>query len=478
MYLPASLYGVIPSLSTASITAVSSIEAKAAPILWTFMSQFESWKAFLTPKLHRVIEFFASQGITVAGNLFYGFLCVRLLPITEYAKFAVVFGSLGTLSVLMDVSFSATLIPLIGERVDDRQLIADYVASLRQLAQWIYFAVAPAAIIAFSLIVHRQHWSLRVVVFMVAILLLASWCSRVNSAYGAVLILRRDRKPWYRAQMISSLGTLALLGAAWATHLLSAALAISLNVAGIVFVAASYFFRARRVLGVKGRPSKEKRREIIHLALPNLPNVIFYAFQGQLSLLLITIFGRSTAVASVGALSRLSQIYVLFGQMGPLLILPYFARLPVARLKRNYVGVAAATALFCLLVVGAARVYPQIFLWVLGHNYTNLRFEVLLIIASSSTNFLCDVLWVMASARRFVYWWNGAAFITLTLAVQILFIWKADLSTVRSVLTMGLCAAGVNVVVVLLTGIYGFVYGPRRAAALAPAVVEGNCVRP
>jgi hypothetical protein len=46
------------------------------------------------PKVHRVIEFLASQGIAVAARLFYGFLCVRLLPIPEYAKFAVVFGFL------------------------------------------------------------------------------------------------------------------------------------------------------------------------------------------------------------------------------------------------------------------------------------------------------------------------------------------------------------------------------------------------
>src|SRR6185312_7896440 len=106
-------------------------------------ANLQTWKAFLIPKLRRVMEFLGMQGIATAGNLLYGFLCVRLLPIPDYAEFAVVFGFLGTLTVLMDIGISSTLLLLIGERIDDRQLIADYVASLRQLAHWLYIAVAP-----------------------------------------------------------------------------------------------------------------------------------------------------------------------------------------------------------------------------------------------------------------------------------------------------------------------------------------------
>ena len=56
------------------------------------MKLLPTWKTYLVPKLHRFAEFFVSQGITTAGNLVYGFLCVRLLPIPAYAEFAVVFG--------------------------------------------------------------------------------------------------------------------------------------------------------------------------------------------------------------------------------------------------------------------------------------------------------------------------------------------------------------------------------------------------
>ena len=438
------------------------------------MRQIYVWKSFLLPKLHRVAEFLVSQGIATAGNLLYGLLCVRLLPIPEYAKFAVVFAFLGTFTVLMDIGISSTLLPLVGERIDDCQLIADYVASLRQLAHWLYLLVAPAAIVAFPLLVRRQHWSWQVVAAMVIILLGAGWCARVGGAYGAVLIVRRDRTAWYRAQMISSLGTLALLGIFWFLHWLNAFSAILINVAGMILVSSVYFFRARVLLGVKGRPTKEKRRAIVYLALPSMPNAIFYAFQGPISLLLITFFGRTIAVAGLGALTRLSRVFILFEQMNPLLIEPYFAKLPRFRLKRNYIGVLAAEAALCVLVTVLARCFPEAFLWVLGPKYASLHFEVFLLIATSSTGFLVGPMWTIHSARRFVYWWNGAAIIVLTLAVQAFFLWKVDLSTVRGVLTMNLATAAVGLLVNALTGVYGFIRGPQKTPGVLVSLKTGE----
>lgn len=432
---------------------------------------FEPWK-FALSKWRSIVEFLTSQGITMAGNLLYGFLCVRLLSISDYAKFAVVFGILGTLVLLMDIGFSGSLLPLVGERIDDRQLIADYVASLRQLAHWLYFVIAPVFVVVYPVFVRRQQWNWRVVAAMVVILLVASWCARVAGTYGSVLIVRRDRTVWYRAQMISSLGTLALLGIAWAVHWLNAFSAILINVSGIVFMAFVYFFRARQLLGVAGRSSKEKRKEVVHLALPNLPNVIFYALQGQISLLLIIVFGHTTAVAGIGAVSRLGQIFTLVSQMNPLLIEPYFAKLPRVRLKRNYLVLLSIETAVCLFAVMMARLFPQIFLWVLGPKYSNLRFELLLFIAGSSASYLAGLLWAVNASRRFVYWWNSIIVITFTLSVQVMFVWKADLSTMRAVLFLNLIIALGGLSVNLGTAIYGLLRGPRVMPQLAvvPAV--------
>jgi len=425
------------------------------------MSRLSASRTFLVPKLHRVFEFITSQGLATAGNLFYGFLCVRLLPLSGYAKYAVAFGFLGSLTVLMDIGISSTLLPLIGERIDDRKLIADYVATIRQLAHWVFLLVALVAIVVFPLIVRRQHWSWETEVGIVFVILFAGWCARASGTYGAVLIVRRDRTAWYRVQIISSYGTLALLGIFWAGNCLNAVSAILINVAGMAFVAIAYFLRARRLLGTVGRVSREKRRAILHLALPSMPNSIFYAWHGQIALVLITFFGHTVAVASLGALSRFAQMFLLLAQMNPLLIEPYFAKLPRTSLKRNYVLVLAAAGSVCVCVSGLAARFPELYLWVLGQKYNGLRFEVLLVVLGSSIYYLQGVMWTIHCSRRFVYWWNNSAIICVTLAIEIFFILKVDLSTVRAVLTMNLVTAAGSLLLSILTGVYGFARGPR-----------------
>src|ERR1017187_6684295 len=106
-------------------------------------------KSFLLPKFRQILNFLARQGIAMAGNMLYGLLCVRLLPVTEYAKFAVLFGFMGTLTVLLDAATMGTLAPLVGEETGNLKLIADYVASARKIALRMYLVVAPAAAIFF-----------------------------------------------------------------------------------------------------------------------------------------------------------------------------------------------------------------------------------------------------------------------------------------------------------------------------------------
>jgi O-antigen/teichoic acid export membrane protein len=324
-------------------------------------------------RLRTVFRFFTSQGITLVGNAAFGLLCVRLLPTSEYAKFVVLFGTLGSSVNLMDVGFSGSLIPLIGERVDDRALIANYVASLRWISYWLFALLGLTTIFAYPLLVKNRGWNWQIISAMVALLLVACWFIRMSATYGAVMILLRDRTNWYRGQMISSLGTLALLGVLRYFGLLTGLSAIVLNVSGMIFVGIFYFYCARRLLGKPGQATKDKRRAIIRLALPNVPYTIFYALQGQISLFLIIIFGHTSGVASVGALGRLSQLFAIFLQMNPMLVEPYFAKLPKERLAKNYLAAVSVAATGCIAVSIFASKFSGVFLWILGPKYIGLH---------------------------------------------------------------------------------------------------------
>ena len=408
-----------------------------------------------------VVQFFAAQGLTMAANMLYGLLCVRLLPASEYAKFVVVFGVQATLIILMDVNLSGTLIPLIGERVDNHKLIADYVAALRQISIWAYVLVAAGTVVFFPLLVRNRQWSIPAIAGMIAILLLSTWFMRVSSAYGTVCVLLRDRKKWYKGQLISSIGTLVLLLAFWALHWLGAYQAILINVAGIVFTGLFYFYRARTLLGVVGIATRHKRNAIFRLALPNMPQAIFFALQGQISLFLITFLGHTQGVASVGALGRLGGIFAVFSQANQLLVEPFFAKLPRHKLRSNYAAAVALAAVVSTGILVFTLHFPQLLLWVLGPQYANLEVEVKLSITASAISCFSGVLWGIHSSRRFVYWWNVIFSISLTILVQVLFILKADMSTVRGVLWLNLATNLASLAVNISSGVYGFLRGPR-----------------
>jgi len=66
------------------------------------------------------------------------------------------------------------------------------------------------------------------------------------------------------------------------------------------------------------------------------------------------------------------------------------------------------------------------------------------------------------SARRFVYWWVTIANISLNLAVEVLFIWKVDLSSMRNVLILNITSAVVSLMLIVSCGVYGFWRGGQQ----------------
>ena len=394
--------------------------------------------------------------------MLYGFLCIRLLPVGEYAKFVVVFSIQASLMILLDVGISGAFIPLIGERTEDRQLIADYLASLRQIANWLFVIAAPITVVAYPFLVRNRHWSWQTVTAMEIIVLVSAWFARVGSAYGAVLILRRDRQRWYRAQMATSFGALALLGVFVLFHWLGAFAAILINVGRVIAIAVSYYVRARKLLDVRGVPSREKRTAVVQLSLPAIPSVIYYALGGQISVFLITYFGRTAAVASVGALSRLGQIFALLTPINGILVEPYFAKLPREHLKSHYLMAIVGAGACGACIVALARIFPGIFLWVLGPKYAGLQTEVVLIILSGAISLVAGVMATINGSRRFIYYSLVLADNIVTLILQAVYIWRVDLSTVKAVLWFNIFTMCPTLAIGVITAFYGFARGGRK----------------
>ena len=191
-----------------------------------------SLKPAILAKAAILLKFFTTQSLTMVFSLLFGLACLRLMAAEDYAKFVVVNAVMGTVLILMDLNLTGTLVPLIGERVHDNALIADYVASLRRLSAGLYVLIGLGTIVAFPLLVRHRGWSRGTVAAMVVAILVTTWFARMLSNYLPVLMVKGDRDRWYSANLAVQAGGLLPLILLWAFHWLGAFQAITINVIG------------------------------------------------------------------------------------------------------------------------------------------------------------------------------------------------------------------------------------------------------
>src|SRR5580698_3343929 len=102
------------------ISRSAELPPRAIQRSWT---QFKDrWKRIITLAVTFLFGQAALQGI----NVLVGLYLVRALSVEHYAQFGLAFGFQTTVCMLMDLGFTSTIIPMVGERTNDRALVGSY----------------------------------------------------------------------------------------------------------------------------------------------------------------------------------------------------------------------------------------------------------------------------------------------------------------------------------------------------------------
>ncbi len=171
----------------------------------------------------------AAQGVAVLAGLF----LVRRLSIEAYAQFGLASGFQALFSTLMDLGFASTIIPMVGERRDDRSLVGRYVRSAKHLRDLAFWILAPVTTVAFFAIMYKQHWSLVVQVLLLGSVLVALYSGGKVSYFSAPLFLFGRLREYYMPQVVSGAGRLAAYIVLGVTGGLNAWTAAGLNALNI-----------------------------------------------------------------------------------------------------------------------------------------------------------------------------------------------------------------------------------------------------
>ena len=399
----------------------------------------------------------AAQGISVLAGLF----LVHKLSIEAYAQFGLASGFQSLFSILMDFGFASTIIPMVGEQRDDRALVGRYVRSAKHLRDWAFWIIAPITIVAFLAIMHKQHWSLGVQLLLLASVLLALYSGGKVSYYSAPLFIFGRLREYYVPQIASGAGRLlAYIGLEFAGGL-NAWTAAALSALNVTVNGSWLGKKSRPYLKWPEKEDPATDRELIHYILPAAPAMIFAAFQSQITLFLISIFGGSVDIAQVAALGRIGQLFSVLMTFNMIVVEPYIARLSRERLFSAYFKFLFLASLACAPVVLVAFTWPQAFLWLLGSKYEMLRGLLGWVVFASCLNYLAGLMWIMNRARKWLFWSGTALEVGLLLVLQTAYVICVGIKTAREAVFLTFAMSFCYLIAHGYVSVYGFVKGPR-----------------
>jgi O-antigen/teichoic acid export membrane protein len=415
-----------------------------------------------SPYLQRLIRsgrvvggFVTIQMIVQMIGFLSGILLIRILDQREYAFFTIANTMQGTLNLLADIGISIGLVSIGGRVWQDRTRFSELISTglyiRHRLALVAVIAVTP--VLYFMLV--RNGASLTYTLLLIVIILIGLAIQLEVGVLSVIPRLRADIKVIQRIDLLGAglrLTILVLL----AFVFLNAGVAVTVATIVILFQFLLLRRYSARVIDFRAPQNAEDRSAMLRFIRSQAANAVFYCFQGQITIFLISFFARQTSsVAEVGALGRLAMIFVVLANLLSNIFVPAFARChDPRRLRSLYFQIAGGVALFCIVVLVAASIFPDQFLFVLGNKYAHLHRELLLMVGSAVIAALTGTFWSLNSAKA---WITGSwLYIPLTLLAQVALIPFTDFSNVQSVLIFNLVSAVPNLLLNLVLSFRGF----------------------
>lgn len=408
--------------------------------------------------LHRariVGNFAFVQGVVQVISFLSGILLIRQLDHREYAYFTIANTMQGTLNVLADIGISIGLVSIGGRVWQDRhrfgQLVNTALGLRRKLGLAAVIVIGP---ILYYLLAKNGASASYTILLIIAVLVGLA----VQLSIGVLSVVPRLRSDISRIQTIDLTGAVARFVALFALVylFLNGAVAVAIGSATLLL---QYWMLQRYVTGAidtNAPENAEDRAAMAGFIRSQAANAIFFCLQGQITVFLISIFGRHiSSIAEVGALGRLAMIFAVLSHLLANVFAPAFARCQEKqRLGWQYAAIVGAVAAFSLAIIATALFFPRAFLFVLGGKYSHLDRELLLMVGGAVVTAVASTLWSLNAAKA---WIAGSwLYIPLTLGTQLALIPFTDFGSVTGVLIFNLVSAIPSLLLNMVLSYRGF----------------------
>jgi O-antigen/teichoic acid export membrane protein len=409
--------------------------------------------------------FLSGQALIQLGNFLVGVLLVRLLTVEEYALYTVGGALLAVIALGAHMGVPQAIITLASKQSDPNVLRALVHAAIPQCTLQ-YLLTIPFVLVLAVLMIGRHDWSVFEGVACVALVVVAGWFRVPSMVAGAVMNLRHDSLGLFRAGMAESLTRVALLPVCiiWP----KAMLALLANLAGAAMMSWASLRRVNFSIDPGFRGDPVQLAAIRAFTVPLVPTIVYHALQGQISVIVLSLFGKAASVAQVGAISRLNQLVMLALMLNPFLVQPVLARQTDRQaFARRLTVILGVIAVFIVITLTSATLVPDWWLWLLGSKYTNLRQELPVALAAGLATLTGATLYtaVIARNRTSGQFWA----IILSVGGQLVFASAQDVTIIRNALVLNLIPALAYATVQAVILIRVMMQWPLGASAMANA---------
>lgn len=394
-----------------------------------------------------------------------GFLIVRVLDKPEYAAYTIAASLQALLSALTDCGIAAGLNAVGGRIWNDSARLRGLVAIALRLRTRLALIAIPMMVVSAFYLLRKNGVPWTGTIALTGGVLFTIVGAFLTAIYAVPLRLHALYTTVQKFDLLAAALRFALL-VGLASFFLNALAAVLVSAVTLAFQGILLRNRTEKLLAAGAREDESDRQSLLRLVKKQSVATIFYAYQGQITIWIISIFGSTEKVADVGALSRLAILFALVASILTGLIAPTLARCEtLSRLMKLFLVTLVTYLVFATALLVCSFRFPAELLWILGGKYESLTREVPWLVGNAIVGGLIAVVYTLASARGWIwYTWITPV---LTIAAQVIAIPLLNLSTVRGVLVFGLVSLLPTLVVSLGLDVRGL-WTSWKSGKLAP----------
>lgn len=406
----------------------------------------------------------SGQMIVQILSLASGILVIRLLSTREYAFYTIANTMLGTMTVLADGGIGAGVMAQGGKIWQDKDKLGTVLATGLHLRKIFAIGSLLVSIPILLFLLFKQNASIYEALIIVLTLIPAFYAALSDSIleigpklHQAIKKLQYNQVKVALIRLVFTVTSVFIFP--W-TAVLLLANGIPRIYGNISLRKIAYSFASK-----SQEVNDLIKKDILKVVKRMLPEICYYCLSGQLNIWLISLFGSTTALASLGALGRLAMLFTFFSTLFNILIVPRFARLPDQ--KHKMLRYVVFIFLGIMFISGAAILISYFFadniLLILGNKYLGLHKELILSVINSCVSILSGSFFSLLISRGWAI--HPVPYILINIITTIVAALTLNVSSLQGVLYFNISISVVQSIV--LIGYCLYKINSHKATSLA-----------